>query len=699
MALLRPADDPPARRGRRGDPAPAGPPAVGEPPPPSRHAHGGPRSPDDATSAPWSAVTAELARCADKFGLLSKPFQDSDQVSEGEAVAMLQACGFSAQDCTEIVRDMVAASPDHCTPSTMPTPISLFAESDKCGASGAHCAPTNDTAPMGMSSPLLPCSADTPGTALTPRLQLAFAEMSTMDMADRSAATTPVADDLGAACTTLPMPAVSAAHHSLLPPGPPLLHPATLCVPLGNAGLAASTNLGMVDSMDAMGRILVQDGAGHAESPADRVWKDGVFSIILQEYRATHGRDPPCILDGDLNSLLPPASPLPNPATKCVPLRKDGLAAGITLRWYLGWNGGPTAGTTLRWSAHSALCMAARGSLPDDILQQFLPVACLRNSRMFLLNSLASWGLTLCDLLSDLSLARARAFWDYDARLAGEHFDGRNTLAHAEDVLGFYVFGLACSCYLARTSAVPNISFRLGADLVAGVKALQCAKPQELPEYRACLLSVLAGFERVYGTMTASLDGDFQWAKPDDFWSVWRLWGPPREGSVLEEVQYQLRRQRVQDVDAVTAQLKALLAMAPGRRYRANKLPTHPHGLTLEGQLDLHGQPDRSRVPPLLPASTNKVLRWALFARWQDELELLQSLATSDGSWPDELLACPPSPPSASSAAPSLVASSSSEDDEDWGSPPSSPRVTPALVARLSAWIASSSQFPTSASV
>ena len=173
----------------------------------------------------------------------------------------------------------------------------------------------------------------------------------------------------------------------------------------------------------------------------------------------------------------------------------------------------------------------------------------------------------------------------------------------------------------------------------------------------------------------------------------WRLWGPPREGSVLEEVQYQLRRQREQDVDAVTAQLKALLAMAPGRRYRANKLPTHLHGLTLEGQLDLHGQPDRSRVPPLLPASTNKVLRWALFARWQDELELLQSLATSDGSWPDELLACPPSPPSDSSAAPSLVASS--EDDEDWGSPPSSPRVTPALVARLSAWIASSSQLPT----
>jgi hypothetical protein len=44
-----------------------------------------------------------------------------------------------------------------------------------------------------------------------------------------------------------------------------------------------------------------------------------------------------------------------------------------------------------------------------------------------------------------------------------------------------------------------------------------------------------------------------------------------------------------------------------------------------------------------------------------------------------------------SSAAPSLVASS--EDEDDWGSPSSSPRVTPALIARLSAWTASSSQF------
>ena len=68
-------------------------------------------------------------------------------------------------------------------------------------------------------------------------------------------------------------------------------------------------------------------------------------------------------------------------------------------------------------------------------------------------------------------------------------------------------------------------------------------------------------------------------------------------------------------------------------------------------------------LAPRAPASTNKVLKWELFDCCQDELELLQSLATSDGSWPDELLACPPSPPSDSSAAPSLVASSA--DDEE----------------------------------
>jgi len=125
-------------------------------------------------------------------------------------------------------------------------------------------------------------------------------------------------------------------------------------------------------------------------------------------------------------------------------------------------------------------------------------------------------------------------------------------------------------------------------------------------------------------------------------------------------------------------------------------LSTHVSNVgTLAGQLASRRQPDRrwgsASAGALLPASTNKVLRWELFACWQDELELLQSLATSDGSWLDELLPCPPSPPSDSSAAPSLVASS--EDDDAWGSPPSSPRVTPALVARLNSWITSSSQF------
>ena len=105
MALLRLAGDPTARRGRCGDLACARPPAVGEPPPPSRPARGGPHSPDHATSAPRSAVAAQLVRCAANFDLLSKPFPDSDEVSEGEAVALLKACGFSAQDCTELLRD------------------------------------------------------------------------------------------------------------------------------------------------------------------------------------------------------------------------------------------------------------------------------------------------------------------------------------------------------------------------------------------------------------------------------------------------------------------------------------------------------------------------------------------------------------------------------------------------------------------
>ena len=134
----------------------------------------------------------------------------------------------------------------------------------------------------------------------------------------------------------------SSSNHSLLPPGPPLLHPATLCVPQRNAGLAAGTVLGMIDSMDPMGRIIVQDGAGRAHSQAAREWKAGVLSILLREFQTAYGRDPPwMLLDGDFqqhetvltlntNGLLPPGSPLPNPATMCAPLRTDGLAAGTT---------------------------------------------------------------------------------------------------------------------------------------------------------------------------------------------------------------------------------------------------------------------------------------------------------------------------------------------------------------------------------
>ena len=128
----------------------------------------------------------------------------------------------------------------------------------------------------------------------------------------------------------------------LAPPGPPLLHPATLCVPQRNAGLAAGTMLGMVDSMEPMGRIMVQDGDGRAHSQAAREWKAGVLSILLREFQTAYGRDPPwMLLDGDFqqhetvltlntNGLLPPGSPLPNPATMCAPLRTDGLAAGTT---------------------------------------------------------------------------------------------------------------------------------------------------------------------------------------------------------------------------------------------------------------------------------------------------------------------------------------------------------------------------------
>ena len=185
---------------------------------------------------------------------------------------------------------------------------------------------------------------------------------------------------------------------------------------------------------------------------------------------------------------------------------------------------------------------------------------------------------------------------------------------------------------------MPFLDFRVNSDLSDGIRALECAKAHELPKYRSCLLSILAALER-------------------------------RE--------------------PVNAQLKALLAMAPVRRYRANALPTHRHGLTLDGQLALHCQLRSGRVAPLPPASTNKETKLVMLECWQDELESLQSLATSDGSGPDEL--------------PSLVASSDEDDaweeeddvDDAWGSPPSSPHVTPALIARLGTWIASSAQAAT----
>ena len=246
-------------------------------------------------------------------------------------------------------------------------------------------------------------------------------------------------------------------------------------------------------------------------------------------------------------------------------------------------------------------------------------------------------------------MARSRAFWEYEVQLATRHSDERHTLANAEAVLDFYVFGLACSGYFVRRDEGPFLGDRVDHDIFDGIMALECAKAHELPEYRACLLSVLAAFE---------------WMAPGD------------EG-------------HLQALRAFDAQLKALLAMAPVRRYRANALPTHRHGLTLDGQLALHRQLRSDRVAPLPPASTNKETKLVMLECWQDELESLQSLATSDGSGHDEL--------------PPLVASSDEDDDweeeedEDdaWGSPPSSPRVTPALIARLGTWIASSAQAAT----
>ena len=276
-------------------------------------------------------TSADLTRCEDRFRMLFK-LQDSHQVSTAEAAAMLHASGFSPDVCAEILHDMVPASPDQCT--TIPTPISLFAEPGECGASGAHCAPPNDTALMGMSSLLLPSSANTPN-AKTPRRHLAFRpttigslppgspllqpattcapwrttslaasaaigigdELSTMEMADRSSA----------------IPIMI----SPLPPGSPLLKPATMCEPQRTTGMAASDAIGIDDALlettctDPMGRIIVPDDAGRMPSLAMHACKDGF----------RHDTDP--------TGLLPSVSPLPKPATLCAPLRTDVMAAGM----------------------------------------------------------------------------------------------------------------------------------------------------------------------------------------------------------------------------------------------------------------------------------------------------------------------------------------------------------------------------------
>ena len=82
----------------------------------------------------------------------------------------------------------------------------------------------------------------------------------------------------------------------------------------------------------------------------------------------------------------------------------------------------------------------------------------------------------------------------------------------------------------------------------------------------------------------------------------------------------------------------------------------------------------------------DKMLKGMFFDLWQDELELLQSPVTSDGCWPEALLACSPAPPSVGSSTPSIVDSSDDEEtwasgDEEEASPTGSTCVTPAMIA------------------
>jgi len=74
-------------------------------PGPEAMSSGSPREPEPAIY--WGDPTAhELARCQANFDKLSKHFQTSDQVSEDEAVAMLQTCGFSSEVCDEILHEI-----------------------------------------------------------------------------------------------------------------------------------------------------------------------------------------------------------------------------------------------------------------------------------------------------------------------------------------------------------------------------------------------------------------------------------------------------------------------------------------------------------------------------------------------------------------------------------------------------------------
>ena len=207
----------------------------------------------------------------------------------------------------------------------IPHPLSAAKDKQVSGAPDAHCALPNGTAHMGMPSslpdaslPTLECGnadATSNSTAMTnPQRQLAFisttpgplppgspllqpattcAPQRTTGLAaantlglddtcsplDLASSTTALDFGTGAARMAPPLTAASATSNtfSLLPSGPPLLHPATSCAPQRNAGMAAGTVLGVVTSCDAVGRVIVcmalaqcaRDAARDAVLPAD----------------------------------------------------------------------------------------------------------------------------------------------------------------------------------------------------------------------------------------------------------------------------------------------------------------------------------------------------------------------------------------------------------------------------------------------